>query len=1717
MVTDLSNDAFTNITNAPVDVIYTVVPVTASGCIGEAFTITATINPEPVVVNQTVTTCSDIAINLVLGDDADGPTAATYNITTINSSGLFASAGLPVLGTGFSANELINDAWTNKTTTPVNVIYTVEPVSSLGCKGNPFTVTLTVKPEPVVANQTLTVCSDRAANLALGSDVDGPSVASYSILNINNGGLVSSAGTPVIGSGLTANELLDDAWTNNTSASVNVVYTVVPLGSNGCDGDSFTVTVTVSPEPAVANQISTSCSESQIGIMLGNDIDGPTVTLYNIVTIDTNGLVPYGGSPSIGVGLLSNAIYDDAWTNTTNTPKEVVYTVVPLSGLGCEGDSFIVTVTISPKPTIPNQSDIICSGDMFMIAPVNNQIIGVIVPLGTTYTWTVVDNPNVLGETDQLNPQANISQALTNFTSIVQIINYTVTPISGTCQGTPFTLAVSVNPRPFIPNAPQLTDTRCSGEAFNIIPQNGIPDIFTIVPIGTTYIWTVPVNNLGATSSILPGLTSISQVLINPTNTIQSVTYSVTPSSGTCIGIPFNVKIWIEPKPFIPTVLETICNQSAFVLAPINAQLPTPTTIIPNITKYTWGAPTVTGGVTGWATGTDTLFFNSGILDNPTPFIQTVTFHVTPSYYVISNPNVIQCAGDSFDIIVTVNPKVTPQEVITNVLCYNSVPLCAASITLNPIGGIPFSYAWTSLSIPLNPLINPIDRDQFNLCPGDYKLEITDTFNCKYSFIYVVAPPTPIIESLVIHQDISCNNTSIPPCDGYVELAISGGTPLSTPTVYGYNYIFEWYKESTTIPGLFDYLVSTGMPILQNACEGNYRLKTVDANGCILWSQIQTILKLFVPISVVETVSNYNGWSVKCNGDSNGFIHDLISGGSGLYTYTLTNDIAPLVIISSGSISAGGVIPPLNTALNIDNIPAGNYTLTIHDSACPYDIVLQYQLTEPTLLQSSINIINPILCNGGKATYEAAPSGGTFPYSYVWFPSGETTSVATNLPLGPYSCLITDDNGCTITKSGAISEPTALQAVASVSSPILCYGGTASITVTAIGGTGPYTGTGVFTGVSAGISPTYVVTDFNGCQATVSILVPTPSLLEAQAVITNPILCHGGNATITITASGGTPNYLQTGIFSVPAGNHTFVVFDSNGCPASISITVMEPTLLTAYATVTTPILCNGGSGVVTVSGLGGTPTYSGVGTFNAVAGVNTYVINDANGCSIPVTITVNEPTLLVANAVVLNPIKCHGGMATISVTGSGGVSPYVGTGTFQALAGIHTYSIRDANNCIQTFTITITEPTLLVATASITSPILCYGGTAVVSVSAIGGVSPYTVVGNYTVIAGVYSYTVVDANNCSTTATINVTQPGLLAFTIKSVSNPNCFPNRLYDNGTICIKITGGTAPIPVGAGWIQSTTIPGEWCLSGLSAATYTISVTDVNNCPSITRTVSLTRPTPLTAFTTDNVNVNCPTKNVSQTNYVFASGGVPGYVYNWSGGDACPGPINPQCMTTDINGNYFVDVNDQEGLALGCIAVQVPIIVNLPVIGDPLMSISSNASTVCGVYSINDPITFTNISTGNFTSVEWFIDGLSLAGSNLISHNFTTLGDHTITLVVNYTIGGVTCTYSITETIAVTRGYDMVVPNGFTPGNNDGINDNIKPEFNCMGVVEMRVYDTWGSLLYVESGTTLIGWDGKINGHESENGNYIIVVKATTLFGAVINFNGPFTLIK
>src|SRR5436853_1181149 len=111
-----------------------------------------------------------------------------------------------------------------------------------------------------------------------------------------------------------------------------------------------------------------------------------------------------------------------------------------------------------------------------------------------------------------------------------------------------------------------------------------------------------------------------------------------------------------------------------------------------------------------------------------------------------------------------------------------------------------------------------------------------------------------------------------------------------------------------------------------------------------------------------------------------------------------------------------------------------------------------------------------------------------------------------------------------------------------------------------------------------------------------------------------PILCNGGNSTVTVSATGGTSPYSGTGAFSHAAGTYSYTVTDSNGCMASTSGTITEPAALVPSSSAT-PILCNGGNSTVTVSATGGTSPYSGTGAFSHSAGTYSYTVTDSNGC----------------------------------------------------------------------------------------------------------------------------------------------------------------------------------------------------------------------------------------------------------------------------------------------------------------------------------------------------------------------------------------------------------------------------------------------------------------------------------------------------------------------
>jgi hypothetical protein len=89
-------------------------------------------------------------------------------------------------------------------------------------------------------------------------------------------------------------------------------------------------------------------------------------------------------------------------------------------------------------------------------------------------------------------------------------------------------------------------------------------------------------------------------------------------------------------------------------------------------------------------------------------------------------------------------------------------------------------------------------------------------------------------------------------------------------------------------------------------------------------------------------------------------------------------------------------------------------------------------------------------------------------------------------------------------------------------------------------------------------------------------------------------------------------------------------------------------------------------------------------------------ITTDANGCIANDTIIITQPNALIASSIISSSILCNGGNAVVSVTAAGGIAPYTGTGNFTVTAGTYSYSISDINGCLNSTSITVTEPSLL-------------------------------------------------------------------------------------------------------------------------------------------------------------------------------------------------------------------------------------------------------------------------------------------------------------------------------------------------------------------------------------------------------------------------------------
>lgn len=691
-------DVLTNTTNADQTVVYTVTPTgSVNLCLGAPFNISVIVHPKPVGINANATAiCSDAGV--------------AYNLQIQNINGLgngvnsnfswsaIANGNVGGESTAAQSTSTINDVLTNVTNTDQTVVYNVTPTSSLNnCVGAPFTVSVVVHPKPVGVTTTApAICSDASVGYNLQTanvNTLGNSVASsFSWIAANNANVGGESTTAQSGA------LLNDVLTNVTGSDQTVIYTVTPTSTaNTCVGASFQVSVVVHPKPVGANASAAAiCSDATVNYnlqtqninALGNSLNS---TFSWIAAANGN----VGGE---SVTAQAGNVITDALVNITNTDQTVVYTVTPRSVAdNCVGSSFTVSVVVHPKPVGANAIATPVCSDAVMAYNLQIQNINTLGnAVNSNFSWVAAANADVGGESTSPQSGAIINDALTNVTNSDQTVVYTVTPTSAanSCLGASFTVSVVVHPKPVGANAAASAICSDASVAYNLQTSN-----INILgnSLNSTFSWIAAANaNVGGESTTAQSGPVISDVLTNVTNTNQTVSYTVTPTStaNSCVGAPFTITVQVHPKPVgVNTTATAICSTGS-----VNYDLQAQNiNILGNSvnSSFSWVA-TPNGNIGGESTTAQSSTTINDVLTNVTNADHTVVYTVTPT----STANL--CVGASFTVSIVVHPEPVGANAIPPEICSDATVGYDLQVqNINTLGNsVASNFSWVAASNP---------------------------------------------------------------------------------------------------------------------------------------------------------------------------------------------------------------------------------------------------------------------------------------------------------------------------------------------------------------------------------------------------------------------------------------------------------------------------------------------------------------------------------------------------------------------------------------------------------------------------------------------------------------------------------------------------------------------------------------------------------------------------------------------------------------------------------------------------------------------------------------------------------------------------------------------------------------------------------------------------------------------------------------------------------
>ena len=792
---------------------------------------------------------------------------------------------------------------------------------------------------------------------------------------------------------------------------------------------------------------------------------------------------------------------------------------------------------------------------------------------------------------------------------------------------------------------------------------------------------------------------------------------------------------------------------------------------------------------------------------------QTATGLSAGTYNVtITDNNGCNVSTDLFSAaVISSTPPITDAiATTTNITCNGAADGTATGNATTGFG--PYTYAWNDPG-------NQTTQTAVSLGTGSFTVTITDAFGCfMTATTTTITEPNPIVLNTT-SVDATCGNA-----DGSASVTIgSGGTGPFT-------YLWNDPSSQTTATA-------------SNIAAGGYTILVTDANGCI-GNSSATVTDAGAP------TANATGFTLNCNGDVNGTATVSATGGAIPYTFSWNTS-------------------PIQTGATATGLAGGTYTATVTDAAGCVAAV-NATVTEPAALGQTTSTTNSS-CTANDGTATVTITGGTGNYTYLWDDGAtQTTATAVGLGVGTYNVVVTDNNGCTISGSATVTSANAPTLTNTATNESCAGSGNGSATVSATGGTAPYTylwddGSAQTTATATGlVSGTYnvIVIDASGCTANGFSNVSNaggPSVTTTSADAS----CGISDGTATANATGGSAPYTylwddpgaQTAATAtgLASGPYNVVVTDGIGCTVSGTATVGT----SGGATVTTTAVgenCGNADGSATATATGGTAPYTYLwddpaaqNTATATglsAGTYTVMVADASGCSTTSTVTVGGSTgPAVASSTTGSTCGNADGSATALATG--GVPPYTylwddsgaqTNATANGLgAGTYTIQVTDANGCVTTETVSVSDigaPTV----TSVSNDVSCNGdadGSALVTAS--GGTAPYTyqwddptfqtTAAANSLDGGTFSVTVTDAVGCKAVTLVVILEPGALISVTSSVptSTTSC-------TGTATANVIGGTSPYTYlwGDPGAQSTPTA-----TGLCAGDFAVVIVDANGC--------------------------------------------------------------------------------------------------------------------------------------------------------------------------------------------------------------------------------------------------------------------------------------------